>query len=147
MFDFAVFVQQSDASLFQLHFLLISWSHLGGWAGLSLLFPDVLLLQCLLWAVHDRRSLHPGTNGEVKGQHLFCDESAALPDEIHLSPAVFLAMVLNVVSVLLDIVALSVRFPSGTVYGSTEKFSGVMAIFNLILRYCAWYIDIMAHGQ
>ena len=55
---------------------------------------------------------------------------------IHL---VFLAMILNVVSVLLDIVVLSVWFPakspvSSTPY-TTNRFAAVMAIFHLIFRY------------
>jgi len=96
--------------LFLIHIILIHWSHLGGWAGFSLLYQDLFLLLCLLWAIHDRRTLHP----------------------------VFLAMLLNVVSVILDIVVLSVWFPakvpvSSTPY-TTNRFAAVMAIFHLIFR-------------
>ena len=54
---------------------------------------------------------------------------------------VFLAMILNVLSVILDIVVLSVWFPpkydypgKNTAY-TTNRFAAVMAIFNLIFRY------------
>jgi hypothetical protein len=45
--------------------------------------------------------------------------------------SVFLGICLNVISTLLDIIVLSVRFPGNS---STESFSAVMAIFNLVLR-------------
>ena len=54
---------------------------------------------------------------------------------------VFLAMILNVLSVILDIVVLSVWFPpkydypgKNTAY-TTNRFAAVMAVFNLIFRY------------
>jgi len=113
--SFSAWKGSAEASLhvlFLIHFLLIHWSHLGGWAGLSLLYQDLFLLLCLLWAVHDRRSLHP----------------------------IFLAMILNVLSVILDIVVLSVWFPpkydypgKNTAY-TTNRFAAVMAVFNLIFR-------------
>ena len=54
---------------------------------------------------------------------------------------VFLTMILNVLSVILDIVVLSVWFPpkydypgKNTAY-TTNRFAAVMAIFNMIFRY------------
>ena len=59
---------------------------------------------------------------------------------------VFLAMILNVLSVILDIVVLSVWFPpkydypgKNTAY-TTNRFAAVMAIFNLIFRYECDYL-------
>ena len=43
----------------------------------------------------------------------------------------FLALCVDVLSMFLDIIVLSVSFPRRN---STEEFSAVMAIFNLILR-------------
>lgn len=49
--------------------------------------------------------------------------------------AVFLSLLIDLVSILLDIIVLSIYFP-GTA-SSTEKFSAVMAILNLAFR-LAW---------
>ena len=47
---------------------------------------------------------------------------------------VLLALLIDVLSVMLDIIVLSTYFPN-TNSGHTEKFSAVIAIFNLIFRY------------
>ena len=46
--------------VFLSHFLLSSWSHLGGWGGNQLLFQDAFLLVCVLWAIHAKRAPSPG---------------------------------------------------------------------------------------
>ena len=46
--------------------------------------------------------------------------------------SVVLAIGINLVSVILDIVVLSIYFPAKL--NATEEFSAVMAIFNLFLR-------------
>ena len=38
-------------------------------------------------------------------------------------------------SILMDIIILAIYYPSGELWSSTEKFSAVMAIFNLTLRW------------
>ena len=54
--------------------------------------------------------------------------------------AVVLSLAINVVSILLDIVILAIWYPHHdphdprTRYSSSEQFSAVMAIFNLIFR-------------
>jgi len=40
-------------------------------------------------------------------------------------------------SILMDIIILAIYYPSGELWSSTEKFSAVMAIFNLTLRFGA----------
>jgi hypothetical protein len=43
-----------------------------------------------------------------------------------------LALLIDVLSVMLDIIVLATSFPTNA--GSTEKFSAVIAIFNLFFR-------------
>ena len=47
---------------------------------------------------------------------------------------VLLSMIIEVMSILMDIIILAIYYPSGELWSSTEKFSAVMAIFNLTLR-------------
>ncbi len=65
---------------------------------------DTFLLLTLLWSSHSLRAPGP----------------------------VLLALSVDAASLLLDVIALSVRFPHGG--GSTQEFSAVMAIFNLVVR-------------
>ena len=64
---------------------------------------DWVLLFCLAWAIHSRHDPAPP----------------------------LLALMVNLLSVFLDIIVLAVSFPRRD---STEEYSAVMAIFNLILR-------------
>lgn len=90
--------------VFLVHLWFSSWSMLGFWSGNKLLIHDVFFLLCLMWAIHEKREASP----------------------------VLLALLIDVLSIVLDIIVLSTSFP--TKGSSAEKFSAVMAIFNLILR-------------
>ena len=41
--------------------VLSSWSMLGGWSGNKLLIHDSFLLICILWALHNKADISPGT--------------------------------------------------------------------------------------
>eukprot|EP00095_Tigriopus_kingsejongensis_P002423 maker-scaffold386_size188734-snap-gene-0.21 protein:Tk02423 transcript:maker-scaffold386_size188734-snap-gene-0.21-mRNA-1 annotation:"type-1 angiotensin ii receptor-associated protein" len=94
---------------FFVHFLFSAWSELGAWSGNALLIQNFFFLLSLMWAMHARSSPTP----------------------------VLLAMGINVLSIILDIIVLAVGFPKGN---STREFSGVMAIFNLILRVVSTFL-------
>ena len=51
-----------------------------------------------------------------------------------LSFLVLLSILIEVMSIFMDIIILAIYYPSGELWSSTEKFSAVMAIFNLTLR-------------
>jgi len=93
-----------------IHLLLISWATLGRWSHMSLLVHYLLFLVSLIWAL-------------------------ALPQS---EEAVLLCLVVNLLSILLDIIALSIHFPRFALFGRpreiTEEFSAGMAIINLLAR-------------
>ena len=62
--------------------------------------------------------------------------SIALP---HSQDAVFLTLVINCVSILLDIIILAIHYPALR-RDSTAEFSAVMAVFNLLLRFVTAYV-------
>jgi len=97
--------------LFFLHFLLISWATLGRWAELAYVIHNLLFLGGLIWSI-------------------------ALP---HSEDAVFLTLIINSISVLLDIIILAIHYPSLR-QDSTAEFSAVMGIFNLLLRFVTAYV-------
>merc|ERR1711997_1238182 len=82
---------------------------LGEWSGNKFIVQDTFLLLCLLWSLHNRTITSP----------------------------VLLALLIEVMSILMDIIILAVFYPSGELWSSTEKFSAVMAIFNLTFRFGA----------
>ena len=115
--------------LFLLHFVLISWATLGEWAGMvswiftplpsheffspqAFVLHNLLFLGCLVWSI-------------------------ALP---HSEDAIFLTLIINCVSVLLDIIILAIHYPNEILDSSTAEFSAVMAIFNLLLRFVTAYV-------
>jgi len=93
-----------------LHLLLVSFATLGRWSHMSLLVHYLVFLVSLIWAL-------------------------ALPQS---EEAVLLCLVLNLLSVLLDIIALSIHFPRFALFRlprePTEEFSAGMAILNLLAR-------------
>jgi len=93
-----------------LHLLLVSFATLGRWSHMSLLVHYLVFLVSLIWAL-------------------------ALPQS---EEAVLLCLVLNLLSVLLDIIALSIHFPRFALFRlprePTEEFSAGMAILNLLTR-------------
>jgi len=100
--------------VFIVHLVLSSWSMLGFWSGNKLLIHDSFLLICILWALHNKTDVSP----------------------------VILCLGIDVVSILLDIVVLAIWYPhdSKVRNNSSEQFSAVMAIFNLIFRIASIYV-------
>ena len=83
---------------------------------------------------------------------LIClDFHTACLKKIHLTFLVILCLGIDVVSILLDIVVLAIWYPhnSKVLNNSSEQFSAVMAIFNLIFRYFfrIWQISLDSHLQ
>lgn len=95
---------------FIVHLVLSSWSMLGFWSGNKLLLHCLFFLLCMLWAIHHHQNNSP----------------------------VLLALVIDCISVVLDIIVLAVWYPHEA--KSSEQFSAVMAIFNLIFRFASIYI-------
>jgi len=99
----------SLVGLFCGHLMFSSWSMLGKWSDNKLMLQDTFLLICLLWSLHNQKRTSP----------------------------VLLSMLIEVMSILMDIIILAIFYPSGELWSSTEKFSAVMAIFNLTFRFGA----------
>lgn len=97
--------------IFIVHLVLSAWSMLGYWSANKLLMQNTFFLLCLLWSLHDKSN-----NG---------------------SPVV-LSLIIDVVSIVLDIIVLAVFYPHDA--KSSEQFSAVMAIFNLIFRIASIYV-------
>ena len=70
--------------LFFSHLILISWSSLGNWGTEALLVHNLLFLLCFVWSIiqHDNED------------------------------SVFLCFAINVISILLDVIILSSRYPA-----------------------------------
>jgi len=102
--------------VFLAHFILISWSTLGDWAHNAYLVHNVMLLTCLVW-------------------------SLAMPDS---EEPILLSLAINIVSVLLDIIILSIYYPrydmTGLTKSKTAEFSAVIAIFNLLFRFVSSHL-------
>nr|XP_002131411.1 type-1 angiotensin II receptor-associated protein-like [Ciona intestinalis] len=86
------------------HWILVMWTTLG-WAPSSFLYPNLSVLIVGFWAVADKQSVD----------------------------AVFMFIVMQIGSVIVDIVNLSLYFPPYNAVGQA-KFSAGMAILNLILK-------------
>lgn len=112
---------------FIVHLVLASWSMLGLWSGNTMLLHNLFFLICILWAIHDRTNLNP----------------------------VVLAILIDAISIVLDIIVITVWYPNDKdelrgvrlrqnekyfVNNSSEQFSAVMAIFNLIFRFASIYV-------
>eukprot|EP00090_Calanus_glacialis_P037557 TRINITY_DN6479_c0_g1_i1.p1 TRINITY_DN6479_c0_g1~~TRINITY_DN6479_c0_g1_i1.p1 ORF type:complete len:196 (-),score=49.39 TRINITY_DN6479_c0_g1_i1:161-748(-) len=102
--------------VFFAHFVLISWATLGNWALNAYLVHNILLLTCLVWSI-------------------------AIPES---EEPIFLSLGINLVSVLFDIIILSIYYPrydlSGLSKNKTAEFSAVIAIFNLLFRFVSSHI-------
>ncbi|XP_054265960.1 type-1 angiotensin II receptor-associated protein isoform X1 [Macrosteles quadrilineatus] len=89
--------------IFGVHFILITWGIQGHWSPDSYFFYNLVFILTLLWGIHCKDKAEP----------------------------IQIAMVIDGVSVLLDIFAVGMNTPS--VYAG-EKFSVAMALLNLALR-------------
>ncbi|XP_066140084.1 type-1 angiotensin II receptor-associated protein isoform X1 [Euwallacea fornicatus] len=91
--------------VFLAHFIFISLSCMGFWASNAYLFYNCILIFLLLWSIF---------HGQVQ-------------------EPLQLAIVVNGVSILLDILLLIMNFPSYN-SGAAAKFSAAMAILHLLVR-------------
>ncbi|XP_059486752.1 type-1 angiotensin II receptor-associated protein isoform X2 [Neocloeon triangulifer] len=104
-------IPQSSASnstkvAFLIHLLFIAWGVQGIWSPDSYLFYNTFFLLTLLWGIH----------------------SADAEDPIQLS------LCINILSIVLDIIVLSIYYPTFVSLIGSERFSVGMAIINLLLR-------------
>jgi len=99
--------------LLMAHFFFSAWTDLRVWHGSNLTTVNTLLLLSLAWTLHNRISTAP----------------------------VFCSLMIECFGILNDIIVLALFFPSGQ-WSSTMKFSAVMAIFNLIVRF--WGILLLS---
>ncbi|XP_065335766.1 type-1 angiotensin II receptor-associated protein isoform X1 [Cloeon dipterum] len=104
-------IPQSSASnslkvTFLVHFLLIAWGVQGAWSPDSYLFYNAFFLITLLWSMHSPDSEDP----------------------------VQMGLCVNLICIVLDIIVISVYYPSFISLMGSERFSVGMAIINLLLR-------------
>ncbi|KAF5283496.1 hypothetical protein FQR65_LT13884 [Abscondita terminalis] len=90
--------------VFVIHFMLISLSCIGRWSPFSYLFYNFILAIVLLWSMHKHDSDEP----------------------------LQLSIFVNGMSVILDIIIISMRFPDS--HEGSERFSAALAIIHLIVR-------------
>jgi len=90
--------------IFSIHFLLITWGLQGYWSPDSYLFYNTIFIVCLLWSMYAKDDPEP----------------------------LQMAVGINLLAIFLDIVVLAGYFPSSNASG--ERFSGGMAILNLVVR-------------
>lgn len=100
--------------IFVVHFTLFCWATLYGWHPQSYLVQLYIFLFLLIWTI-----IQP-----VGEDH------------------VFLCLAVDVVCIMLDIIIISIYFPSH-LKSTTAEFSGVLAIFNLIFRLYSSYVLYM----
>nr|XP_033336056.1 uncharacterized protein LOC117226124 isoform X1 [Megalopta genalis] len=101
--------------IFAIHLVLVTWTVQGFWCPKSVMFYNLLFFVCILWAIH----------------HIESDE-----------PVQF-ALLINVLSIFLDVITLAIYFP--TTYAA-EKFSAAIMIINLIARVIT-SISLLRIGQ
>ncbi|XP_011301735.1 uncharacterized protein [Fopius arisanus] len=101
--------------IFAIHLVLTSWGLQGHWCPQSALFYNLLFFVCLMWAVHNIESDEP----------------------------LQFALCVNVLSIFLDVVTLSMYFPQNW---ASEKFSGAVMIINLLVRIVTT-ISLLRIGQ
>ncbi|XP_011329830.1 type-1 angiotensin II receptor-associated protein isoform X2 [Ooceraea biroi] len=91
--------------IFTIHLIFITWGVQGSWCPKSVVFYNFLFFVCILWAVHNIESDEP----------------------------LQFALVINVLSIFLDVVVLAVYYPTEG-YSASDKFSAAFMIINLIVR-------------
>lgn len=91
--------------IFAIHLILVTWGIQGSWCPQSVLFYNLLFFVCILWAIHSIESDEP----------------------------LQFALFINVLSIFLDVITLSVYFPTGY-HDAANKFSAALMIINLIAR-------------
>nr|XP_033336057.1 uncharacterized protein LOC117226124 isoform X2 [Megalopta genalis] len=99
--------------IFAIHLVLVTWTVQGFWCPKSVMFYNLLFFVCILWAIH----------------HIESDE-----------PVQF-ALLINVLSIFLDVITLAIYFPT-----TSEKFSAAIMIINLIARVIT-SISLLRIGQ
>lgn len=83
----------------------MAWASQGWWSSDSYLFTNIVFFGVIIWGMQ-------------------CHDN---PEPIQL------AIVVNVISIILDVILLSIRYPAGTGRIS-DRFSAGMALVNLIVR-------------
>ncbi|KAJ3644672.1 hypothetical protein Zmor_022383 [Zophobas morio] len=91
--------------LFLAHFVFIALSSMGYWSSSAFLFYNFFLILFLVWSIYQPDSEEP----------------------------MQMAIVVNGVSIFLDILLLVMSYPSGAA-AAREKFSAAMCILHLIIR-------------
>ncbi|XP_044730849.1 type-1 angiotensin II receptor-associated protein-like [Chrysoperla carnea] len=91
--------------VFIIHLILVAWGSQGYWSSDSYIFVNLIFMGILVWGMH----------------------SFDNPEPIQLAVAV------NVVAIVLDLILVSIRYPAGTNKVS-DRFSAWMAILNMIAR-------------
>ncbi|XP_014472218.1 PREDICTED: uncharacterized protein LOC106743158 [Dinoponera quadriceps] len=86
--------------IFTIHLVLVTWSTQGRWCPQSVIFYNFLFFVCILWAIHNTESDEP----------------------------LQFALFINVLSILLDVIILSVN------YYLFDTVSTVFMIINLVAR-------------
>ncbi|XP_066596213.1 uncharacterized protein [Prorops nasuta] len=104
--DFSCISQCPLKAIFAIHLIFVTWGMQGDWCPQSAVFYNLLFFICLLWAMH----------------HVESDEPLQM------------ALLINVLSILFDVISLSICFPPINNYYRSERFSGAFMIINLIVR-------------
>ncbi|XP_020281321.1 type-1 angiotensin II receptor-associated protein isoform X2 [Pseudomyrmex gracilis] len=93
--------------IFAIHFLLVTWIMQGNWCPeTSVFFYNILFFVCILWAIHNTESDEP----------------------------LQFALFINVISIFLDVITLSVYYPTEPYHDILNRFSASFMIINLIAR-------------
>lgn len=91
--------------IFTIHLVLVTWGIQGSWCPKSALVYNFLFFICILWAIHSIESDEP----------------------------LQFALVINLLSIFLDVVVLAVYYPTEG-DNASNKFSAAFMIINLIVR-------------
>ncbi|XP_045476019.1 uncharacterized protein LOC123681773 [Harmonia axyridis] len=91
--------------VFTVHFILIALSTMGYWSTSAFLFYNSIFCFMLIWGIHAHESEEP----------------------------IQMALIVNIVSIALDIFIFIFSYPADHA-SAREKFSAVIAIFNLLTR-------------
>lgn len=100
--------------VFFMHFILSLWALQHSWLPMSYMYYNLIFMATLLWSLHCKDSEEP----------------------------VFMALVIDGASVLLDIIVISIYYPLTHDYddGDNFRFCAGMCILNLILRVVSIFV-------
>ncbi|KAF4532925.1 hypothetical protein B566_EDAN015637, partial [Ephemera danica] len=93
-------------AIFFVHFIFATWGIQGSWSPASYFFYNAFFFLLILWGLHNKDSEDP----------------------------MQMALCLNLLSIVFDIIVLSVYYSNYLVTPSSERFSAGMAIINLLIR-------------